>query len=58
MLTSEIIVILFTDIAHEIITCQATCNTSSRFSRFGFKFKAISRFFNTFWNIPGSFQVS
>jgi len=57
MLTSEIIVSLFTDIVHEIITCQATCNTNSRLSRWGSKSQAISSFF-TCLNIPGFFQVS
>jgi len=54
ILSSEIIVILFTDIARETITCQSTCNTNSRFSRWGFKSQAISRFF-TWLNILGFF---
>jgi len=44
MLSSEIIVILYTDIACEIITCQATCNTNSMFSRSGSKSQVISMF--------------
>jgi len=35
-------------IAREIITCQATCNTNSRFSRWGSKSQAIPRFFYLF----------
>jgi len=57
MLTYEIIVILFTDIAHEIITCQRLATQSPGFPGEVLNPRSFPGFFTSL-NIPGFFQVS